>query len=533
MSRVILKNISYTIPNGTKIFNELSFSFNPELTGLVGKNGIGKSTLAKIVDKQIIPQSGKVEIIGKVKYLPQNFSEFQDKTVADVFLIKEKYDALKRLQEGNGNENDLFILDDDWELESRINIAKEKMKISHIDLSRNYDSLSGGEKVKCMLASLLICNPDFIILDEPTNHLDSEGRKIVYNFVSNWKNGMIVISHDRSILRLMNRTVELSSVGLRTYSGNFDFYLEQQKLEDQAVQNQLRNINSDLKKATKQKSEVTHRQLKRNISGEKKAVKSNMPKIMINQLKGAGEKTLKKLNDIHTEKITSIEEKLSETKSKQRLSHNIKFDLLKEKKFKQSNLVKADGINFCYEENEKLWKENLSFLIYGGEKVVLKGKNGSGKTTLLKLIRGELKPSNGELEVRTHKIVNLDQDVSILNDELTLLENIKEASEGKLPEHELRIRLGRFLFYKDDVFKRAKILSGGERMRAGLACLLSSHNVPDLIILDEPTNNLDLESIQEMTNGLNQFNGAVLVVSHDEDFLKEIGVTREIDLDEY
>jgi len=533
MSRIILKNISYTIPNGIKIFDELSFSFNPVLTGLIGKNGIGKSTLAKIIDKQIIPESGNVEVLGKVKYLPQNFSELTGKTVADVFLIKEKYDALKRLEEGRGSKRDLLILDDDWELESRIDAVKEKMKISHIDLSREYSSLSGGEKVKCMFALLLLSNPDFIVLDEPTNHLDYQGRQIVYDFVSNWKKGMIVISHDRSLLRLMNTIVELSSVGLKSYGGNYEFYLEQKELEDEAVQNQIRNVNSELKKAIQHKAEVTQRQQKRNISGEKKAVKSNIPKIMANQLKGAGEKTLKKLKDIHNEKINSIEEKLSEVKLRQRSSYNIKFDLEGDKKQKQSNLVTAQAINFCYEKNKTLWKKNLSFTIYGGERVVLKGKNGSGKTTLLKMIRGELKHSTGELEVRIQKIGSLDQDVSLLNDELTLLENIKEVSQGKLPIHELRIRLGRFLFYKDDVFKKVNVLSGGERMRAGLACLLSSHNIPDLIVLDEPTNNLDLESIQEITNGLNQFKGAILVVSHDKDFLSDIGVERAIELDEY
>lgn len=533
MSRIILKNISYKIPNGTKIFDELSFSFNPELTGLVGQNGIGKSTLAKIIEKEMIPESGNVEVFGKVKYLPQNFSELSGKTVADVFLIKEKYDALKRLKEGIGNKNDLLILDDDWELENRIDIVKEKMNISHIDLSRKYDSLSGGEKVKCLFASLLLSNPDFIILDEPTNHLDYEGREIVYDFVRNWKKGMIVISHDRSLLRLMNTIVELTSFGLKSYGGNYDFYFDQKELEDQAFKSQLRNVTSEFKKAIKQKEEIIQRQLKRNISGEKKAIKSNMPKIYANQLKGSGEKTLKKLNDIHNEKINDIEGKLSDVKSKQRSNYNIKFDLEKNAKQKHSNLVTAEAINFSYDDSKTLWKENMSFTIYGGERIVLKGKNGSGKTTLLKIIRGELNSSIGQLSIRTNKIGSLDQDASILNDELTLLENIKNASQGKLPEYELRIRLGRFLFYKDDVFKKVNVLSGGEKMRAGLACLLSFYNIPDLIILDEPTNNLDLESIQELTNGLNQFNGAILVVSHDEDFLSDIGIERAINLDEY
>lgn len=533
MSRIILNNISYTLPNGIKIFDNLSFSFNNELTGLVGKNGVGKSTLAKIISNQIKIQSGDVNVSGRVKYLPQIFNEKLDMPVIEILSVKEKYESLKRLENGQGNKNDLLILDDDWDLENRVDLIKSRMGISHIDLYREYSSLSGGEKVRCMLASLLIDNPDFIILDEPTNHLDNEGREIVYNFVRNWKKGMIVISHDRTLLRLMNTIVELSPIGLKSYGGNYNFYLQQRKSEEEAVENEIKNLSSELKKAVEHKNKVIQRQQKRNISGDKKALKSNLPKIVSNQLKGAGEKTLKKLKDIHNEKNKDREEKLAEIKSKQRSKYNIKFDVDYKNQYKRANLVSAKEINFSYDKEEKIWKNNISVIIYGGERILLKGKNGSGKTTLLKMIRGELKPITGSLEVRTEKIGSLDQDISILNDELSLLENIKLASGGKLPEHELRIRLGRFLFYKDEVFKKAKVLSGGERMRAGLACLLSSHNIPDLIILDEPTNNLDLESIEELTNGLNEFNGAILVVSHDKDFLNDIEVARVIDLDEY
>ena len=152
---------------------------------------------------------------------------------------------------------------------------------------------------------------------------------------------------------------------------------------------------------------------------------------------------------------------------------------------------------------------------------------------MINLILGKLKPENGNLLVRTDKIGILDQEVSILKNELSVLDNLKNASEGKIEEHELRIRLGRFLFYKDDVFKKAEVLSGGERMRAGIACLLCSSNSPELIILDEPTNNLDLESINELACSIKEFKGSVLVVSHDIEFLNEIGIDNEIDLNNF
>ena len=163
----------------------------------------------------------------------------------------------------------------------------------------------------------------------------------------------------------------------------------------------------------------------------------------------------------------------------------------------------------------------------------MRGGNGTGKTTLLKLITGELEPAAGKLYVGTGKISLLDQHVSIINNELSLLENLTFRTGGKIAEHDLRIRLGRFFFYKDDVFKKGAVLSGGEKIRAGLACMLAAGEEPELIMMDEPTNNLDLESIEEVVSALNNYKGALIVISHDVDFINDLGIEKEIDLDNY
>lgn len=532
MLRIILNNISWNRSDGSALFKDLTITFNEQRTGLVGKNGTGKSTIAKIISALTKPSGGSVNIEGRVKYLPQDISIFESKSVIEVLGIAEKYFSHKRILNGFGSEDDYLILNDDWTLEEKILNLLAENGLQHVHPERLYKSLSGGEKVKCIFASLLIDNPDFVILDEPTNHLDQKGREAVYKYVSGWKKGLIAISHDRELLRMMDTIVELTPIGAKVYGGNFDFYIQQKEIEISAATNFIKHAKTELKKNLTQKFNAVTKQEKRNREAEKNSPKQNIAPISLNRRRGLGEQTLKKIKEVHNRRIEESKELLSKAKSRLPYNRQIKIDIPFGKNYETRTIIRAEELNISFNK-KMLWKNPLNIIVRGGERIVLCGVNGSGKTTILKMITGEVKPSKGKLYVGTDRIGMLDQLVSVLNDELNLLDNLKFETKGKIPEHELRIRLGRFLFYKDDVFKNAKALSGGERMRAGLACLLESEKTPELLILDEPTNNLDLESIEELASALNNYKGTLIVVSHDKDFLLDIGIKREINLDTF
>lgn len=527
MSVISLHSVSYILPDGTPLFQDISCTFAYEKTGLVGDNGSGKSTLMKIVAGLLHPATGQVSGSGAVVYLPQQSNIRDKRFLIDFFPLREKYLALQRILSGSGNETDLLILDNDWDVGDRLTSALEQMGIGYLTPGRKSETLSGGEVVRCLLAALLTQKPDLIILDEPTNHLDAGGRKIVAGFIDEWDKGIIVISHDRSLLRQMNRTLELSQNGLKAYGGDYDFYVSCKQQETEAAQRVVKSAETTLKKSIREQRTVLSRQQKRIRTAAKNSAESGIPKIVLNARKGQGEKTLSNIKEIHSKKIEHDRLQLKDAKEKVVTGPPLRIDMDESFVPRGKTVVKAEGINFSWDGKKMLWKEDLSFIVTGAERVLVTGGNGSGKTTLFRAVLGELSPAHGALYIGVARIGILDQQVSLLRDDLSLLDNLRLASPDT-PEHELRIRLGRFLFWGDEVTKIVRVLSGGERMRAGLACLLAADSAPELLLLDEPTNNLDLKSILELTDALNAYSGTLMVVSHDADFVGAIGITGEV-----
>jgi ATPase subunit of ABC transporter with duplicated ATPase domains len=524
-------DLGYRLPDDHLLFSSLSFSFSEISSGLVGVNGVGKSTLLEILVGNLLPSSGSIMRCGRISYLPQKETFNQEVTVARAINLAVEVTSYERIARGEAAPEDFDRMADRWDLPQQIELTFERLGLAHIALDRRMGSLSGGELTRVRIAGLLLEDPDFLILDEPTNHLDLSAREFIYQLISEWKKGLIVVSHDRRLLSLVDQLAELSANGLKFYGGDYDFYREQRRIEREAAESSLAGAQQRLKSARATAIRAKERQQRRQSSGRKRAFKEKIPPIAAGNRQAAAENTAARIKGRHELKIESIQAEVKSARLNLPIEHQIKIDLKSSKALPGKRLVELIEVNYRYPDAPRmLWPGPLSLEIYGSERIWLKGPNGSGKSTLIDLICNRKRPSTGIVKLGTERVSLLDQKSGVLDESLTLLENIKRYSPSR-PQHELRIILGRFLFIQDDALKPASVLSGGERMRAALACLLGGDQSPDLVIADEPTNNLDLPSIEELVSALNNYRGTLIVVSHDLTFLEEIGIDRVIQLE--
>lgn len=526
-------SISASLPDGALLFQNFSFSLlKGEKVGLVGKNGVGKTTLLRLLKGEIEPQTGQIKSNGKISYLPQKIEDFSSCSLAEILNIQHKLDSLSRAEQGNASEQDILSIGEDWDLKNQIEIILQNLHLEYLNLKRIGSTLSGGELMRALFARVLLEKPDLILMDEPTNNLDSESKSQFFEALESSKAGMLIVSHDRELLNKMDKIFEISNLGLKLFGGNFDFYLVQRKIETEAAQEVLQNAQEEFKSQKTTAQKTREKQEKRNARGDAKIEKLGVPRVMLGAMTDRAQRTTARLKDVHETRVKEAQEKLNEAKENIRDSLSIHIDIEKSKIPPTKEMIICKNLNFKYQGDQNLlWKQNLNIELIGNKRVAIFGKNGSGKSTFIKLITGELTPLQGEIKVGSRHFAVLDQRCSLLKDELSILENMQIFASDKIKIHELRIRAGRFLFYGDAVFKKVKVLSGGERLRVALACLLATSNAPDILILDEPTNNLDLESIDILTKSLNKYTGTLLVISHDRYFLEDIHIDTNIYLE--
>ncbi|RZF60217.1 ribosomal protection-like ABC-F family protein [Sphingobacterium corticibacterium] len=525
-----LQSISYTHPNKDILFSNISFTVkNHDKISLVGNNGVGKSTLLKIIAKELIPSNGQVNVESDPYYIPQIFGQYNHLTIAQALRIEDKLNALKEILAGSMKEENFNLLNDDWTIEDRCSETLNYWQLTELDLSQKMETLSGGQKAKVFLAGIFIHQPELVLLDEPSNHLDISSRQLLYDFIQSTKSTLIVVSHDRKLLNLLDTVGELSKHGIKIYGGNYDFYEEQKQIENNALNQDIQNKEKALRKAEGKERETLERQQKLDSRGKGKQEKSGVARIMMNTLRNNAENSTSKLKSIHAEKIGNITQELQGLRATLPDMDKMKFGIDNPRLHNGKILFTATSINFAYNSN-LLWKESLSFQITSGERIALKGQNGSGKTTLIKLISGNLEPKTGSVYRAENKSVYIDQDYSLLDNTRKVYEQAQQFNNSAWEEHEIKIRLNRFLFTKEDWSKSCNALSGGERMRLMLCCLTIDRKSPDIIIFDEPTNNLDMQNVKILTTAINEYRGTIIVVSHDEIFLEQINVERTIEL---
>ena len=526
---LVIQNLSYSHPNKDLLFEEIQLTLHArEKMALIGANGVGKSTLMKLITGELYPTFGTIITKSKPYCIPQIFGQFDHLTIAESLQVDQKLEALQQILMGNVSEKNYDILNEDWNIEERCREALQYWNLDNLDLSQSLDSLSGGQKAKLFLAGIMIHQPDLVLLDEPSNHLDLQGRDLLYHFIESSELAILIVSHDRKLLNLIDSVSELTPKGIKFYGGNYDFYKEQKLIEWNAQNADIQNKEKAFKKAKEKEKETMERQLKLNARGKLKQEKAGVPKIAMKSLQNKGEQTASKLKSAHTEKIDSIKEELNILRSEIIENNQMKIDFDYSKIHKGKLLFQTNGINYSYKNSPFLWKENLDIQIYSGERIVIKGSNGSGKTTLIKVLLGELIPQIGQIIRKEFTFIYIDQEYSLIQNDLTIYEQIQRYNHHNLLEHELKIRLHRFLFPKETWDKKCEFLSGGERMRLMLCCLSVGNQAPGIIILDEPTNNLDIQNMEILTAAISEFQGTLLVISHDETFLEEIRVKKTI-----
>ncbi|MFH9941708.1 ABC-F family ATP-binding cassette domain-containing protein [Streptomyces murinus] len=518
-SSVNLSSLSFAWPDGTTVFDGLDVSFGPGRTGLVGVNGSGKSTLLKLMAGELAPADGTVKVMGDVGHLPQNVTLDTALRVDRALGIAEQRAALHAIEAGDVSERHFETVGDDWDVEERALVTLGELGLGHIGLDRTVGEVSGGESVLLRLAALLLRRPDVLLLDEPTNNLDLYARRRLHQAVAAWPGVLVVVSHDRELLDLVDQIAELRAGEVAWYGGNFSAYEEALSVEQEAAERMVRAAEADVRKQKRELSDAQIKLARRKRYGQKMYDSKREPKIVMGARKRAAQESAGKHRIMHEERLAEAKERLDDAVDAVRDEDEIRVDLPYTAVPPGRQVLTLENLAMAYGARI----EGILDL-RGPERIALVGRNGAGKTTLLRTVAGELAPVEGSATAHV-PLRFLPQRLDVLDDELTVAQNVARFAPGAT-NNRVRARLARFLFRGARADQRAATLSGGERFRAALAALMLAEPAPQLLLLDEPTNNLDLASVRQLTSALDSYEGALLVASHDLPFLESIGITR-------
>lgn len=521
---VTISHLTYTGPDGRVLFSNLDLSFGPGRTGLVGRNGVGKTTLFRLMAGELSPANGSVSVSGRIGILRQQVQPGPGETIADLFAARAGLALLERAMAGEADADELA--DADWTLEARLEEALAALRLTATPQTL-LSELSGGQRTRAALAALVFDAPDLILLDEPTNNLDAEGREAVADMLAHWRGAAIVISHDRDLLETMDAIVELTGLGATSYGGNWSFYRERKAQELAVAQHDLAVADRQVREAAKAAQEARERQDRRDAGGRKKGARGDMPKIVAGGLKRRAEATAGALDRLAEKHAHAAQAQAEAARTKIEVLTPFAVKLMPSGVPSGKVLLRASGLTGGH-DREHPAIHDFSMDIIGPERVAITGPNGVGKTSLLKLLTGALPPVSGSVQIGG-TLALLDQQVALLDRDETIVENFRRLNPDSAVQ-DCRSVLAAFQFRNDAALQEVGTLSGGEMLRAGLACVLGGKVPPMLIVLDEPTNHLDVNAVEVVEAGLRAFDGALLVVSHDRTFLENIGVEREVRL---
>ncbi len=506
--------------NQTTLFPPLNSALSCQKNALIGNNGKGKSVLMRLLAKTLSPTSGKIHWNIPFIHVDQ-LTRLAGNTLIEALGITELYHAFSRIEAGNGNMEDFELTEDRWHLPAAWQSLLDSAKLP-IEMETPIAHLSGGERTRLALCRAFLHPDHFLLLDEPDNHLDIAGRQWLKDKLDQHSAGSLVITHNRALLAHMETIFELNENGLQEYGGNYALYNEQKRFEMASIEAESERLDKHIRHEKQQQQATLQKAAQRRKQGESIRKSGSQSLLLLDMQKNRAEKRQSGVAERHQRVLGALQNQLQQSQDKvihtkpQKMALNYQSD---------SKKVTVFASDLCLPYG---YSSPLSFTAYSGEHWHIQGGNGSGKSTLLKVLCGQTKASSGEYRL-SGDFCYLDQHLNLLDKSRPVAEALHQYQPSFTME-QWRTQLGMLRIRGEKSLQPLNKLSGGEQLKATLLALTHSPTAPAILLLDEPDNHLDLESTQLLETLLSEYQGTLLLVSHDEEFIERCNITHQLKL---